>query len=80
MTSFSELGAQREVVVVENVHRFSGKSGGMEWPGRVQAGQGPGENRGLDIKVSLSRNSEHLSLSPGKEIVFLLHLCLSRPR
>lgn len=80
MTSFSELGAQRETVVVESVHPIYGKSGGMEWPASVQAGQGPGENRALAINVSLSRNSEHLSLSPGKEIIFLFQFCPSRPR
>lgn len=69
MTSFSELGAQREAVVVESVHPIYGKSGGMERPASVQAGQGPGENRGLAIKASLSRNSEHLSLSPGKDVI-----------
>lgn len=55
MISFSELGAQQEAVLVESIHPIYGKSGGMEWPASVQAGQGPGENRGLAIKVSLSR-------------------------
>lgn len=35
MTSFSELGAQQEAVVVESVHPIYGKSGGLEWPESV---------------------------------------------
>lgn len=75
MTSFRELGAQQGAVVTGSLHPIYRKSGGMEWPDSVWAGQGPEEYQGLAIKVSLSRNSEHSSLSPGKEIVFLLHLC-----
>lgn len=80
LTSFTELGAQQEAVVVDKICAVTitgvWRNGvACECPGR----SGSRGNPRLAIKASLSRNSKHLSLSSGKEMPFPPSFMLFRP-